>query len=328
MLAKATVRLHAPGVFGLITAKHRAETLKFLADLRRLAEGNVVRKICIDFSRTKQMQPAGTILFLAEVVSIVECLDVRDRPVINCKLPMDKVAAQVLKHLGLLELLGSKAVVQVSADNVKHWKYESSNVVEGAMTASVLEEYRALFPHGPVRLLYEGLVEAMTNSRQHAYQRSRFARAAPTLLEAAAAKHRKWWMFSQHKDDHLSIVVCDLGMGIARSLLASPKWTVRKVLDVASASSPFFGGKDSRFIRAAMELGRSSTNRPNQGKGLHDMKEVIDSQGAGALRILSGRGEYLYSGANRREQLRDFPTSIFGTIVEWRIPLPSTGETT
>jgi hypothetical protein len=75
------------------------------------------------------------------------------------------------------------------------------------------------------------------------------------------------------------------------------------------------------MIEAAMAVGRTKTHRAHQGKGLNDLKQFVDLAGQGArLRILSNRGEYLYTVSGKNEP-KVHPDSIRGTFIEWTVPL-------
>jgi hypothetical protein len=84
-----------------------------------------------------------------------------------------------------------------------------------------------------------------------------------------------------------------------------------------------FKVKDSTFIKAASYLTKTSTGETHRGKGLTDIKSVIDTIGAGVLSIFSNKGRYVYKGSQGavKEIMYDYKHSVFGTIIEWTIPL-------
>jgi hypothetical protein len=131
-------------------------------------------------------------------------------------------------------------------------------------------------------------------------------------------------MFSQLKDDQLSVAICDLGIGIPSSLKQGRRWSIDQVFDFVDKIG--LGRKDSYFIKAAMVLGRSRTNEEHRGKGLPELKTVIESVGAGYLKIFSDRGFYYYSTKDNKEDFGDFSTSIPGTLIQWKIPVPKASD--
>lgn len=257
------------------------------------------------------MEPAGTLLFAAELDRILRAI--AGKSLIRCTYPVDNVVEQVLQHLGLLQAMKRQPRCQISADNVKFWHFETDNEANGARVEKLATEYRQLFADTKRNRMYDGLVEAMTNCVQHAYAQQR-------QDGMRLRGDRRWWMFSEERDGKLAVAFCDLGMGIDRSLNSGKKWNLHSVRELVAS----FGRKHrvSRYIQAATELGRSSTNQNHRGKGLQDLKNVIESVEDGWMEILSNQGSYRFTGKGRRETLRDFRDSILGTLICWQIPIP------
>ena len=307
---KSRFTLVAPEVFGVQQDEQRSALLSFLRQLRRITLQWHCR-VCIDFSKVKLMQPAGTLLFAAELDRILRAIS--GKALIRCTYPVDNVVEQVLQHLGLLQAMKRQPRCQVSAENVKFWHFESDNEANGERVEKLATEYRQLFTDAKRNRMYDGLVEAMTNCVQHAYAQKR---QDGMMLRG----DRRWWMFSEGRDGKLAVAFCDLGMGIDRSLKSGKKWGIRAVHDLVAS----LGRKHpvSRYIKAATELGRSSTNQHHRGKGLQDLKNVIESIEDGWMEILSNEGSYRFRGNDRKETLRDFRDSILGTLICWQIPIP------
>jgi hypothetical protein len=136
----------------------------------------------------------------------------------------------------------------------------------------------------------------------------------------------EWWMFSREDKERLYIAVCDLGIGIPRSL---PK--VHTAERVTEAISRIFKDKrptDGRMINAALRMGRSRTDQGNRGLGFTDILQVINQIDRSALVIYSNRGSLTYKADQQRPSIktRTFKNSILGTILVWSFPL--NGETT
>lgn len=301
--------LAAPVHFILNVPGPRAELLRLLVAMRSLVkEGKGVR---IDFSRTKKMYPCGTILFMAELDRIVQGVG---RGTVIASHPKDRIVEQVIQKVGIASLLGLKRRFHDESlgPSVRHWRYASGSQAEGEKTSAMLDHYRLRLAVGLTRSLYEGIVEAMSNSMNHAYI------AARADGSGADESERRWWMFWQESKGSLSVAICDLGIGIPASL--DNKVTLRDMLDQLVAkfglATPF-----ASKIKAAMELGRSRTNLPHRGKGLDDILDVVRKGVSGGLRITSGRGFYLYDAGSQADTLTDFGDDVMGTIVQWNIPL-------
>ena len=312
-LSRKLVSIQAPEVFGLLHEERRAPLLRFISHLRRFTL--VARsRVRIDFRKTKQMQPDGTLLFAAELDRIQRA--VKPNKLVYCNYPKDNVVEQVLQHLGLLETMNCKARTIISAENVREWKMYTDTSVEGELAQPLVSQYERLFPNKSGAKMYSGLTEAMTNCKHHAYARTRIDKTGVPI-------DQRWWMFAEERDGKLSVAFCDLGIGINRSLLTSTQWARDTVLELVNR---FGGRKDSRFIRAAMEIGKTRTLEKNRGNGLQDLKNVIASLPTGYLLIFSNRGLYRYFSESGTERLADYRDSILGTLICWQIPVPKGGD--
>lgn len=258
------------------------------------------------------MQPAGTLLFAAELDRINRASD--GRSLVRCSYPTDNVVEQVLQHLGLLEKMKCRPRATISADNVRYWQVETDNVADGRHAEKLATEYKRIITDADRNRMYDGLVEAMTNCVQHAYTDQRWDGSG--LLQT----DRRWWMFSEERDGKLTVAFCDLGIGIDRALSTGERWSLAQVRQLVTS----FGRRCpvSRYIKAATELGRSGTQQSHRGKGLQDLKNVIETVGDGWIEILSNEGSYRFSADDKSERLTDFTDSILGTLILWRIPIP------
>lgn len=311
ILSRTRFILVAPRVFGLTVQAARTELLRFLCDLRRITI-LCHSTVCIDFSKTKQMYPDGTLLFAAELDRILRAA--HNKSVITCTYPSDDVVEQVLQHLGLLQAMRRSPRLSVTADNVRYWKLLTDTVASGEKAATLAEEYQKHFS-GRNRM-YDGLVEAMTNCVQHAYIK-------PRPDGTGLRPDKRWWMFSEERDGKLTVVFCDLGIGINISLSSGGRWGLDKVRELMQTLAR--KNSVSRYIKVATMLGKSSTAESYRGKGLQDLKSVVESVDNGWIEILSNEGRYRFSGCNTPEQLHDFSDSILGTLILWQIPIPKGG---
>jgi hypothetical protein len=299
----------APVIFSLEHEEHRTEVVGFLRTLREAALSDR-RRVRIDFSHTARMFAPGTLLFAAELDRINAIRPDR----ITCTPPADNVVAQVLQHVGIFGKLRFSSKCAVTADNVVHWEAYSGTQVDGSAVGRALMRHSNLFSSPLQSRLYGGLVEAMTNTKQHAYKQPR-GDGYPDALP-------NWWMYTQHHPDEekLTVAICDLGMGIPRSLPKRPgvteflRWFLR---------GHGLRDDDGSRIKAAFAMGASRTGQSNRGKGLMEIRSVLDGL-HGRIYIHSNRGFYVYDGDRRAEvKCKTFPahSSILGTIVLWSVPV-------
>jgi hypothetical protein len=149
--------------------------------------------------------------------------------------------------------------------------------------------------------------EAVTNTRKHAY---------PKIKSAL----NNWWMFSQASDEALEVVICDLGIGIPKSLLTKPEMRdfFRKLMMVGRPSS-----HDKDLIKIATSTNRSSTGLEYRGKGLPQMLDFIKESDHGGFRVHSGFGCYTFDATTKRDKAMTYQHPIKATIVQWTLKLQS-----
>jgi len=106
---------------------------------------------------------------------------------------------------------------------------------------------------------------------------------------------------------------CDHGRTIPKTLPAS------KIFE--RIKDRFDAWNDGQKIKAAMEVGRSSTGDAGRGKGLQNFLEVIKGHTASRLRIFSNFGRLVVT--NSDQNVLSFDTSVSeaclqGTLIEWQ----------
>jgi hypothetical protein len=263
------------------------------------------------------MQAGGTLLLAAELERIRTLGPGR----VECIYPTNEIVAQVLEHVGIFDLLEHPRRPRVTHPTVRYWKVNSGTSAEGERAANAIEDYAVRFSDPNKQALYRALTEAMTNCRHHAYPDTEDDRRAGHWWTGPGAERaRNWWMFSQLMNDQLTVGLCDLGIGIPRSLRRDEAGLLRTILNVITGRG--LVPNDVQLISAAMAIGESRTKEQHRGKGLLDMRKVLDGLD-GVLHIHSGRGYYRYTASRAGEKCTNFkkPMAIRGTLVLWQIPL-------
>ncbi|BAK76764.1 hypothetical protein NH8B_1949 [Pseudogulbenkiania sp. NH8B] len=200
--------------------------------------------------------------------------------------------------------------------SVKHWQFATGSCADATEFDSVLGDFEGKITTQLSRSIYKGVTEAMTNSAHHAYEDSRND-------GTGIVDEKRWWMFSQEMDGELYVVFCDLGIGIPRSL--------SRDVNVSAGWRPALAAFMDRFkahqrqptlIKAAIEIGRTRTNKPNRGLGLPQIVETVDKSGKGRVIIHSNAGAYFRSpGGKANEILIQYNQSIMGTLIQWSVPI-------
>lgn len=318
------VSVYMPSVISIGRDQERTSFLEALDALRVLAckdEKNIV----LDFSATRHIAADGMLLLYAELLRLKRHLG--SKISVRCRLPENSVSrknkfldsdavkvAEVLKHVGILDLLGNSSKIMPSREDVIHWKIAHGSKSQGSKTEPLLKVVDDLLGKMVSRKFYTGLTEAMTNSYHHAYSD---IREDGLNIENDGG----WWMFSQVKDKVLSILICDLGIGIPRSL---PRTNNSWIMQLEKRR---FIQADSLAIEYATRHGSTSTDLLNRGKGLKKMVQLVKDVPNSSLVIYSNSGAF-YSGKSREIGgfvQKDFKKSILGTLVYWQVELRDTG---
>ncbi len=270
--------------------------------------------VCLDFSSTKLLFPDGMLLAWAELTRLIGAFP---HVQLSCVPAKNSKVSHVLQHLGVYGLLGYTAPAQPEGDDVLPWKTVRGKEVD-TQEAGILLTNDPNFSGNEPRFLYEAVSEAVTNVAHHAHLATRLdGLHLPTT--------REWWMFHKQERDRLFIAVCDLGIGIPRSL---PK--VHTAEYVREALARLFPGKgkratDGNMIKAALRIGRTRTSEANRGLGFNDILNIIDTMRGSELHIFSNRGRLTYKPTPTSQipsiKVFTFKTSILGTILIWSFPL-------
>lgn len=297
------MRIRCPLVFALEGGNHDPLVI-FLREIRQAAAAGGAA-VCLDFRATRNMVSGGTLLFYAELSRLIDMYPVAIWRTIPSK---DDTVNQVLEHLGIYAKLNYKSAVVPVRGDVTSWRTASASGVDGDLVGKIVQSYASYKPSA--KYIFRGAAEAMINVVNHAYTDSR-GDGLPRPPE------EKWWMFCRQDDKNLAVAVCDLGIGIPRSLPTKyPSEILAAAINVMSRGRK---SSDARMIEAAMEIQRTSTDKRGRGKGLSDLKRIVDEVPAGQLYLFSNKGLVKYQGG--AYQRTNYEMSIKGTVVLWMIPL-------
>lgn len=294
--------LKAPVKFTISSEVARRKLLRFFG---RLRETVVLRKqaVQIDFTATQKMITDGTLLFFAELCRLRR---LSGGVKIRCIPPRNLKVAQVLKQVGIFDLVGYRRKVETTYTDVIHWRSAKGHEVIGEKFDEVLGHYDGQITEALSQKLYLGFTEAMTNCHHHAYIDVR-----PDGLNVAH-EPKEWWMFSQERDGWLTVVFCDLGIGIPGTLPIKKPSLWKRILT--------YGGQlDAHAIQEALVDSRTRTGLHHRGKGLKQLVDVVARVGNGEVNIFSNKGCFtLKSGS---ESIFQFKDDIYGTLINWRVPI-------
>lgn len=227
----------------------------------------------------------------------------------------DPVVRAVLDAVGFLSLAGTEPVSSeiLNLGDLSILKMRAGHQASGEEVSKLLEELGVaeMLNDAP---LYEAIIEALTNTRHHAY---------PETHQFEEPHVPGWWMtgFVNRQRREFNVIVFDQGVSIPVTL---PLWKRFGELTAfwkrAFRSEPDFEdtANDGTAIRAAMTVGKSRTKEATRGKGLHAIEDAVNRCDNGELAIYSRYGEYRKSsGRSSRHFNRNDP--VGGTLVVWRM---------
>lgn len=285
------------------------ETINFLESIRDavLLRG---RRVSIDFTTLHDIRPAAALLLAAELDRWRRLRQIRPR-VLDIE-KWDAEVRRLLNQMGLFKLLNvqNPPPATQSSDPAIHFiPFVSANQAIGPLAAELRSGFERMA--GQIagwKFLYEGIQEAMTNVMHHAYPRDTIIPRNQVL--------NQWWMAGSYdkRSGELSAMFFDQGVGIPKTLPRT--YGMERIKGFLSDMG--LGDDDASRIQAAMALRRSRTGEPHRGKGLMEVREFIDQSGNGRLRIISGRGEYVYSHGGRVTRLLH-SAPIGGTLIQWEV---------
>lgn len=215
-----------------------------------------------------------------------------------------------LTELGFFELFKlPRPNVALENTDIRHIKYLKGSYGEENKTVKLRKNIESLIGdtlHGSP-FLFQGLSEAINNVCEHAYPHGR--------------SRKRWYVTGGYKipSNELKIVFYDQGVGIPHSMPTSNSWN--KVSQPLIARGVI--ADHGEIIRAAVEMGKTSSLKEKKGKGLQDLHEFIRQRDFGYLAIFSQKGLYKYEKNEERIKIKtvNFKRPIQGTLIIWTIQL-------
>lgn len=309
------VKIEFPKEFGLFDHSTREQLLTALARLRWSASSENIKNVVIDLSKVEFLNSCGTLLFVAEVDRLMEIPSCVSK--IHVVEPVNDTVCQMFQHIGFFDKFGIQGrFSKIENRDVIDWVYGVGEENNLNAVVDILPSYLLGATNKGLQMAVTGgMTEAVANSAEHAYIGNR-----DDGIDLPTPK--RWWMFSRKVGEDVLVVICDLGIGIPRTLKVTWKE------DLASFLQTVVGRRreDHHLIKFALTVGKTRTNLKHRGKGLKDILKVVRDQHVGGLRIYSNKGVYSVDGVSGAIGAASFQQSIFGTLVQWKIPIAAFSE--
>ncbi len=287
------------------------ETVATLESIRELVLGQR-QPVFLYFDNLKQLEPAAALLLVAEVFRCRQLRIWRNGSSVNGNFPEDHAIFFQMREMGFFTVLGLKNMDDVEdkrpqGERPYYVRFQTMNSVHPELAA----EFCELVIHGAFEMaqlaknrMVAALKEAMGNAHEHAYVTKGEYQFMP----------RRWWLAGYVNPIHkeMMVLILDQGVGIPRTLPVTAFEILTAILERT------WGPSDGNMIAAATELHRTSTEQRGRGRGFQDMKRFVDTCDDGELRVCSNGGSYTYMKGGQ-DTIEDFPSSIGGTLVQWRV---------
>lgn len=320
-------KLQVPAKLDLYSKPNYETYSRFIRNLREMAKYN--ERIILCFRHTHRITAAAALRLLAEVESLQT---LHEKLSFGCSIPpkrrgkyknADRMIEAVLQQIGFFTLIGQPERAPIKQADITRWKQSSGSLADGSLAAGLLNSLPVSITKKSKAHLYKGAIEAMANSVDHAYPQSN-----------TEHPERKWWMLVGTSNDKITLLVCDLGVGIPVTL---PKKHPESLLKSIFQKFGILGNDDADLIHASTFIKRSRTNQTHRGKGGADIRSITEHFPTALLSIRSNRGCYVVAGPERESSMPDgyreipdtdgrewsasYNGSIFGTLIEWTVSL-------
>jgi len=310
------VFLDPPKDFSLIHNYER--TLSFLMELRRhfstnpeyLNSSREIKAYFASFHKIEKIEPAAGLVLAAEMHRFKQAYG--KKPISFDHIWKTNVK-DFFHEIGLFDLLeiDARSLKEESseAEPKKTVQIINGSLAEGSKADLLRERLQTISGKhiSDHATMYAAITEAMTNVCNHAYpSRAKFWPTPQPEL---------WWITAVWRplQGKATILLYDQGVGFPQTLKRRPGyWNAIKAFITERT--------DAAIIAAAMEYGRSGTNKANRGKGLPQMLALTQSTPDSYLRILSGKGLFVAQSNGKITKVNN-RVPFLGTLVEWEINL-------
>lgn len=289
--------------------KNHLETCEFIKAVRQLVRNGT--RLRLLFNGSKSIKLSALVLLLAQIHKLrIEF----GQNHITGSYPENPRIERLLSDSGFYKLLEVKSRKNntIPSKFSRFIRFKTDQIPNSSEIPNLRNELLGDDLRMPVpikRTIFRALSEAMTNVNHHAYKTKK---SHVTLLNG------RWWMVANisERTKLFTLAFYDAGAGIPKTL--PRKYTIEKIRGVLSIL-PGIQPDDAQMIKAAMELGRTSTNETNRGKGLLDLAKLIDIAGIGEMHIYSRNGTYKYVPGSESHANQD--GFVEGTLIEWQLPI-------
>ena len=291
-----TIKLTAPNVLSVF--QNPIDTLKFFDTVReKVKAATVNNQLFFDLSNI-QVVTIDSVMYLIAIIRNTKKIKSLQ---ITCSgnMPNDQKAKRVIESSGFYQFVSPLY-------NYNHYKINDSiNITQGIDADPILAgsicdfvHYHSTLGRKETRPLYKMIIELMTNTKQHAYNKNN-------------VMDRNWYIYVEDSHAYLSFVFLDTGAGIPNTIkMKNLVEMIKGALDI----------DDANFIASAFDVTqmRSETKLSYRGKGLPEIYKRIKENYIEDFSVVSGKGkcDFIDNGVINRTNMNN---SIEGTMFCWKL---------
>jgi hypothetical protein len=325
--------IDAPTKLDLYSPKNHHAFVLFLKQIRRCVSTS--SRTVINLKNCSRITAAAGLLFVAEIDRLAKAYPGNTIKCINPEKPSNgpgrsdnsNFVESALNQIGFYRIIGQQNNTKASAKSVKKWHQLSGDSADGSLASSLLQTLSKEVPPNILKRLYRGAIEAIANCVEHAYPSPR--------MDGLGISDPRWWMLVGIDEENLTIIVCDLGVGIPNTLPAKHS---DSFLSQLKTKLGITGSSDSEMIRASTHIKETRTKLTHRGKGGKDFRSMPENFTSSFLAIRSNKGSFFITGkdhppfkpvssrkyvpgTNSAESMIEHGESICGTLIEWAIQI-------
>ena len=315
-------RIMAPDVICLYRKEYAGNTLFFIQQLYHYESA-----IIIDFSNTKYISAAASLALVSHITYIQLYKKNAGCFQFDCKRsPIYKeffIQGGFLKQLKHSAIKYNKQTSFIDGEflkvgNVANFaEYRAQNLADiteferdfknSVLTKNPLANIKSLDSF--FRYLKTAISEVLLNIKNHAYEDGQLI---DDNDDFDIYRDKIWWQMFWHspRDNEITFIVCDLGLGI-----------IRTYLDHATQKRDTLYDNDIEAFKEAISEGKSRFIGQGRGNGLANVVNIAQQNKNIALMILSG--DVAYSIRDQNITFLDLNGNrLTGTLIEWVFKLP------
>ena len=308
----------APKVWSLSGKNNRTALVAFIQGIVQKANDDVY--LTVDMRQSKLIYADAAIY----VKAVLARARVKFPKMLTRGLPPESDRChQVITQTGISTLAGARRSSSVNREDVVHWNCIQGKEAEIKRFAEqLMPSHRAGLVSDNEAILSQAVREAIANAVEHAYDAPRYS------LDSGD----KWHIFAQSYAGYLTVVICDLGEGLTKTVARSERVEMRGVVRWIRQGAER-NDKDilMAVLKATAQKRKSTSNasrtgKPYRNRGLPQILHVLRAIPGSDITIMSGDGGWRKMTDGGDDGVASqFKQKIEGTLIMWRLPI-TTGE--